>query len=138
MKEVEALMRRAQKALQTATTLLREGDPDSCASRSYYAMFYAAEAVLLTKSVKFSSHRSVISLFGRHFVKAGVFPPRFGRNLKEAFTLRLKGDYAYDAEITKAEAEETLGWAREFVGEVKKYLQAARGGEVEDPARRVG
>jgi len=73
MKEIKSLMERAKISINSANLLLKEGDSDSSVSRSYYAMFYATEAVLLTKGLKFTSHRSVISLFGQHFVKTGIF-----------------------------------------------------------------
>ena len=73
MKEIETLIQRAERAAKSAELLLKGGDFDSSVSRSYYAMFYATEALLLTKELKFSSHRSVISLFGEHFIKTGIF-----------------------------------------------------------------
>ena len=42
-------------------------------------MFYCAQAMLLTKNLSFSSHKGVISAFGEHFVKTGVFPKEIGR-----------------------------------------------------------
>jgi len=73
MKEIETLIQRAERAIKSAELLLKEGDVDTSVSRSYYAMFYVTEALLLTRELKFSSHRSVISLFGEHFVKTGIF-----------------------------------------------------------------
>ncbi len=73
MKEVESLIRRAEKSIGSAEFLIEKVDFESAISRSYYAMFYATEALLLTENLKFSSHKSVISLFGEHFVKTGIF-----------------------------------------------------------------
>ena len=41
-------------------------------------MFFLAEAVLLTKGLRASSHKGVISLFGKHFVKTGIFEKGIG------------------------------------------------------------
>ena len=59
---------------------MSDGDYDSCASRCYYAMFSIAQAALLTKGLRASSHKGVISLFGEHFVKTGVFERPHGKN----------------------------------------------------------
>jgi uncharacterized protein (UPF0332 family) len=69
MKEIEFLIKRAMRYLKSAEILLKEGDYESSVSRTYYAMFYSAQAMLLTQNLSFSSHKGVISAFGKHFVK---------------------------------------------------------------------
>ncbi|MEN8265002.1 MAG: HEPN domain-containing protein [Nitrospirota bacterium] len=49
MKEVESLISRASKYIKSAAMLIAEEDYESSVSRSYYAMFYCIEALLLTK-----------------------------------------------------------------------------------------
>lgn len=56
MNEVNSLLERADKYLRSARILLEEGDYESSVSRTYYAMFYSAQAMLLTLAV--SSRRS--------------------------------------------------------------------------------
>ena len=53
MKEAVSLIERARKYLNSSKILLDERDYESSVSRAYYAMFYAAEAVLLTKNLLF-------------------------------------------------------------------------------------
>jgi uncharacterized protein (UPF0332 family) len=48
MKEITDLVSKAGRFLKTAEAALGMGDYDSCASRCYYAMFFLAEAALLT------------------------------------------------------------------------------------------
>lgn len=88
MKEVKSLIERAKRYLKSAELLLREKDYESSVSRSYYAMFFCAQAVLLTKGLSFSSHKGVISGFGEHFVKTEIFPKSMGRELNKAFEKR--------------------------------------------------
>lgn len=54
MREVKLLMEKAKRSLSSAELLLEEGDYDATVSRAYYSMFYSAEAILLTRDVKFS------------------------------------------------------------------------------------
>jgi len=78
---------------------------------------------LLTKKLSFSSHKGVISAFGEHFIKTGIFPREMGRELNRAFEKRQIGDYEYTFVITKQEAEEILRNAKEFITKITQYLQ---------------
>ena len=91
MKELRDLQTKAERFLKTAHKALEIGDFDSCVSRCYYAMFFMAEAVLLTKGITAHSHKGVISLFGRHFVKTGLVGRELGKVLGEAYDKRLVG-----------------------------------------------
>lgn len=85
MKEIMNFIEKAGKFLITAEHALNIGDFDSCVSRSYYAMFFVAEASLLTKNLSASAHKGVISLFGEHFVKTGIFDRELGKALNVLF-----------------------------------------------------
>jgi len=99
------------------------GDYDSCVSRCYYAMFFMAEAALLTKNLSASSHKGVISLFGEHFIKAGIFDRGLGKALNDAYDKRLIGDYGIGFIVTEEEAKDTLETAENFVQTLKSYLK---------------
>ncbi|OHB87514.1 MAG: hypothetical protein A3C38_02340 [Planctomycetes bacterium RIFCSPHIGHO2_02_FULL_50_42] len=106
--------------------LLEEGDYESSVSRTYYAMFYAAEAVLLIKNLSFSSHRGVISAFGEHFIKTDIFPRDLGKEFNRAFEKRQLGDYEYTCVISKEEAREILEKGKDFVVKITEYLKDAK------------
>ena len=103
---------KAEKFLDTTDHALNAGDYDSCVSRCYYAMFFMAEAVLLTKGLRASSHKGVISLFGEHFAKTGIFERESGRALHDAHDKRLIGDYGVGFMVTEPEATDLLQIAR--------------------------
>ncbi|RKZ19892.1 HEPN domain-containing protein [bacterium] len=123
MKEIRDFIQKAEKFLITAEHALKIGDCDSCASRCYYAMFFMAEAVLLTKDLSASSHKGVISLFGEHFVKTGIFEREMGKALNDAYDKRLIGDYGIGFMVSEEEAREMLETARNFVQRLKNYLE---------------
>jgi len=123
VKEVEWLLKRAERYLRSAELLLKEGDYESTVSRVYYAMFYSAEALMLTFDLTFSSHKGIISAFGEHFIKTGIFPKELGRELNRAFEKRQLGDYGYTFLITKEEAEEILESGRRFYEQAVQYLK---------------
>lgn len=45
MNEVESLVERTRRYLKSATLLLEEKDYEFSVSRTYYAMFYATQAI---------------------------------------------------------------------------------------------
>jgi uncharacterized protein (UPF0332 family) len=122
LKEVESLIKRAKRYLRSAEILLEDGDYESTVSRTYYAMFFSAQALLLTKNLSFSSHKGVISAFGEHFIKTGIFPREMGRELNRAFEKRQIGDYEHTFVISKDEAKELLEKGKDFVEKVIQYL----------------
>lgn len=123
MKEFDDLIQKAERFLHTAEYVLSTGDYDSCASRCYYAMFFMAEAVLLTRKLTSSSHKGVASLFGEHFVKTGVFEKSLGNTLHLAYRTRIIGDYGVGRVVTREEAEYLLEAARDFVQSTQSYLR---------------
>ena len=122
MKEIESLLKRAKRYLASAELLINDGDFESAASRSYYAMFYAVQAVLLKKNLSFSSHKAVISAFGEHFIKTEIFPKELGRELNRAFEKRQLSDYEYDFVISEVEANSMLENGRKFFAALSKRL----------------
>ena len=122
MKEIESLLKRSDRYLKTAELLIDEGDFESSVSRIYYAMFFAAQAALLSKELSFSSHKMTISGFGEHFIKTNVFPKEMGREFNRAFDKRQLSDYYHTFIIDKKEAEELLISGTEFVDNINEYL----------------
>jgi len=122
VKEINSLIERAKRYRKSAEILLGEGDYESSVSRTYYAMFYSAQAMLLTKNLSFSSHKGVISAFGEQFVKTGIFPKEMGRELNKAFEKRQIGDYEYTFVISKMEAEEILENGEKFIETIAQHL----------------
>lgn len=122
--EIKDLVKKANRYLKSAETLLNDGDYDSCVSRCYYAMFYVTEALLFTKGLKASSHKGVISLFGKHFIKTGILKEELGRALRRGYDLRQKGDYAVSFIVTAREAKKYLEISKNFVEEIVNYLES--------------
>jgi uncharacterized protein (UPF0332 family) len=122
MTEIDSLIKRARRYIKSAELLLNDKDYESSVSRSYYAMFYAAQAALLTKELTFSSHKGVISAFGKHFIKTEIFPKEMGRELNRAFEKRQIGDYGYTFVVSDEEAIQILRYGKEFVNKVTSWL----------------
>ena len=118
----ELLLKKARESLQAARILEREEMHDFSASRSYYAMFYAVQALLLGKDLSFSKHSAVISAFGREFAKQAILPMEFHRYLIEAQEERNVGDYGIGPGISSADAQEQIDRADEMIRTIEAYL----------------
>jgi uncharacterized protein (UPF0332 family) len=124
MSQIPALIEKAHRYLRSAELLIQDGDYDSAVSRAYYAMFYSAEAALLKKKLTFTSHKAVISAFGRHFVQTGIFEKRLGRDLNIIFDERQLGDYESESSISEDNARRAFESARGFVVQVAEWLKS--------------
>lgn len=120
--DVRALLNLARESVSAARLLLDQGYHRFSASRAYYAMFYAAEALLSSRGESYSRHAGVIAAFGREFAKTGEMDPKYHRWLIDAQDLRTTSDYAFLGEPSPAQVEEVLGRAREFVQATENIL----------------
>jgi uncharacterized protein (UPF0332 family) len=97
----------------------RTGRAASCA---YYAMFYAATAVMLSAGPPLKKHSALIAAFGRDFANTGKIDRKLHRYLREAEEKRSIGDYRITIEISAEDAAEQLEHAKEFVAGCETYL----------------
>jgi uncharacterized protein (UPF0332 family) len=117
------LLRKAHRTLQSARLLLTDDDYDGAVSRAYSAMFYVAEALLLSKDLTFSSHSAVISAFRKEFAKPGTIPGEYHRHLMDAQEARNTGDYQVVSHLTEEEAVQHIAHAGDLLKLGEKLLQ---------------
>lgn len=116
-------LERARETLQAAHILREQGtDPASIVNRAYYAMFYAALALLVTVDRHSSKHSGVIALFDKEFVRQNIVSKELGRMLHEAFESRQEGDYQDISKIDQQKAIEVLESADKFVRTIEEKL----------------
>jgi uncharacterized protein (UPF0332 family) len=116
-------MVKARESLKAARLLLDGGFGDFAASRAYFAMFYAAEALLAAKGLEFSSHSAVIGAFGREYAKPGLLDPKLHRHLIAMQEARLNGDYEDIGVTTAHVAGHLLEQAEGFVQAADEFLK---------------
>src|SRR3990170_682242 len=119
---MKMMLMKARKKVATAKTNLDNDQYDDAVSRTYYAVFHAISAVLLSKGLHFSSHGQTIGAFNREFVKTRKFPASFSKALKKLFKERQIGDYDFQTFIDEDTAQEDLEEAEKIVNACEKYL----------------
>ncbi len=121
--EIPGLIKKAKESLEASKKLLQGGYSDFSASRSYYAMFYAVQALLLTKQLAFSKHSAVIAAFGKEFIKSGLLPATLHRYISEAFDIRQAGDYGPIGSVSEEIALVLTDQAKEIIEAIEEYLK---------------
>jgi len=121
--QLRLMTQKARRSIKAAYRNIDEGDYDFASSRAYYAAFYAMEAVLLTRNLTFSKHSGVISAFNKNFVKPGLFPKNFSKNISRLFRERETGDYDFVLSIRKEDASENAAIAEKIVDSIENYLK---------------
>ena len=116
-------LEQAQTALDDGRFLLEgKRSSQSIVNRAYYAMFYAALALLQKSNKVPSKHTGVISIFDTEFVLKGIFPKEFSKDFHKAFELRQSSDYKTFKPIAQEKASEILERASLFVDAIKRFL----------------
>lgn len=122
MTQLRSLVDKAERYLSSARLLCDAGDYDSAISRIYYAAFYIAESLLDACGLTYSSHKGVISAFGKEFAQNGRLDAYFHRLLISAFEKRQQADYLADSGLDKEEVESLLAEAVLFLDAAKTWL----------------
>lgn len=122
MRDIQALLEKADRSFDTAEAILKLGSPDFAASRAYYGCFYVAEALLLSRGQKLSSHGQVISQYGFIFARTDELDRRFHQLLVRAFKIRQFADYQVEVPVEEEEAVYLIQGGREFLQAASDYL----------------
>lgn len=110
-------------SIRVSRLLVEGGYYNEAISRCYYAMFYAASALLLSKGHRFKKHSQLISAFGQYFVKEGKVPKELHAILIAAFDERTDADYVPLRKFEKKDAIQMLKDAEKFCRSIKKILK---------------
>ncbi|WP_420266093.1 HEPN domain-containing protein [Candidatus Magnetominusculus dajiuhuensis] len=120
---IKGYVQKAGKKLEVAKRLFANGDYEDSVSRAYYAVYHAAQGLLLTEGERASTHKGVLTLFSLLFVKTGRFKKNLGKYLSNLKDDRENGDYEIFSFIDEETAETALNEAEEFIKETIAYLQ---------------
>jgi uncharacterized protein (UPF0332 family) len=120
---VDLWLSKGDEALADATVLFERQSLAGTSNRCYYAMFYAASALVIRDGEPLHKHRAVISHVHREYVKTGRMSHESGRALLTAFDRRTQADYHAMLRFGIDEVRELLEQTRRFVAEVKSLLQ---------------
>lgn len=109
---------RANRALASAGQLV-ESDPDSAASRAYYAAFHALTAYFAIRNNAFSRHSAIRAALHRGLVQQGLLSTALGRDYDFLLELRETGDYGSLAQVPVDSARAAVEKAGAFIAVIR-------------------
>ena len=122
--KIRKYMARSRQAVETGRLVLDHEDYITAVNRAYYAIFYAANALLASKGLERSKHSGVIAAFRQHFVKTGLIEAEFSRIYGAAMDERHAGDYDL-IPLERESASRHLENAARFLDRIEQALQEA-------------
>ncbi|MBU0559763.1 MAG: HEPN domain-containing protein [Bacteroidetes bacterium] len=120
--EVMKLIEKTDHALEVAEILFEQGYSSDSASKVYYAMFYAAQALLKSEEIEVIKHSAVESALGYYFAKPGRLDSKYHKMFINARKIREIADYDIQEEIVEPVANLKLEEGREFISVIRKML----------------
>ncbi len=121
-REVSLYMANAREMLEAAQLMLDNGFYGSAINRAYYAVFYAANALLATKRLARNKHSGVISAFRQHFVKTAFIENEYSDVYGRLFADRHISDYEINDAVEEEQVSVDVDDARRFVARMGNYL----------------
>ena len=91
--------------------------------RSYHAIFHSIRAVNALDNFDVSKHSSVIAHFNQFYVHTGEFNREIYKLIDSAYRIREKCYFSDFFTVSKADSEEQLKHAQDFVNIVEVYLE---------------
>lgn len=122
-RKLRTIMTKGRDSLNVAKQLHKQNHFNEAASRTYYAVFHALQAILLTKNLSFSKHSAVLSAFNKEFVHRGVFSKDFNVKIIRIFKDRQVGDYAYERAVSRESSEADVTDAEMIMNAIEEHLQ---------------
>jgi len=116
---VEYRLERAQVTLEEARVLAENGSWAGCLNRTYYACFYAVNALLLAHGLSSAKHSGVRSLFNKDFVNSGMVSRESGSLYNHLFTNRMDSDYEDLIAVDQVDVTSTFQAAAGFLEEIE-------------------
>ena len=120
---IQQYLAKAHQVLSTGWLALEHHDYITAVNRAYYAIFYAANALLTTRGLERSKHSGVLAAFREQFVKTGIIEPEYSDFYGATMDARADGDYAVGVFLERDTAERALSRAKRFVARIERALE---------------
>lgn len=120
---IDYRLNRAFQTLEEVHILMENQLWNAAINRLYYACYYAAIALLLSRRVVAQTHAGVRQMLGLHFVKSGLIDKELASYYSVIFDKRISGDYDDFVEYTSDDALALINPAKAFINKAKELLE---------------
>lgn len=90
-------------------------------------MFHATKALIRLEGKEAKTHKGLIIIFGKEFVKTGDLEKELGGRLHRMEEKREEAEYDYDFLGTEEKAKEALRTAKDFVKKTLRFIKEKYG-----------
>lgn len=113
---------RSEEAVAAASLAVKNGLLVSAVNRAYYAVFYAACALLAKEGKEYGKHSAVRAAVNRDLVKSGKLTAEYGELFNTLFEERNEGDYAAFKNFAQGDVSLWVDKARAFLTVARNML----------------
>ena len=114
---------KAHACLMDGEKLLGLESISAAANRFYYAVFHAIHSLFVIHGIQSKSHNGTIAQFNQHFIKTGIFDPKFGHFVALMENMREKADYDVIYDVTREDLEALKPVAYELIQKIEQLVQ---------------
>ena len=116
-------MEKAKRTFAEAEKL-KEGEFwNGVASRLYYAVFHAVNALLINDRHQVNTHNGAHAMFALHYIKNGILDAEYGRLYNQLQTMRQESDYNCIYNVESEELLERMEPARRLIEIIEKMIE---------------
>ncbi|MCD8387039.1 MAG: HEPN domain-containing protein [Bacteroidales bacterium] len=113
----------ANETLQSAKLLMDNGySLIGVVNRLYYACFYAASALFVSRGILIKGHRSVAPMLALHFVKTGELNNQWLKHYSNLLRNRMTGDYDEFAEFERDKVSQMFEDSEGFIVTISSLI----------------
>lgn len=120
-------LEKAHKTFDDMEFCAKEQKWEAAANRLYYALFHAVSALLISGGLNVKSHRGILSLFGQHYVRTGLFASEDGSLLSDLVIMRDNADYNLFFEATQEKIFPYIEPTKSLIKKIEMYIKSASG-----------
>lgn len=113
---------KANKTFADMDFCAKEKKWEAAANRLYYALFHAVSALLINGGQNVKSHRGIMTLFGQHYVRTGLFSREDGSLLSDLVIMRDNADYNIFFEANEEKIAPYIEPTRQLIEKIKTYI----------------
>ena len=115
---------KAHEAFDDLELLAQSNRWSGAASRLYYAVFHAVNALLIRDGHQSARHNGSHTLFSQYYIKTGILPTDFGKLYNNLQTLREKSDYNCFFDVTQQDIEEGRVLASQLIAAIEELINS--------------
>lgn len=119
-------LEKARQSIREAEVLANSDFFNTAVNRLYYAVYYAASALMIKNSLEAVTHKGIKTMLGLKFIHAGKLEREYGQIYQRLFDSRQAGDYEDFVYYEVASYEELYPLAVKFIDRIEAFLSEAQ------------